>query len=228
MYLKKPGSAGRVCQRAPWQGVRDMSESSALASELDSSSKITQFIEEKLNDIELPNDKRNILSSSCFHIVLENHKAVQLLIADEFYGSSATLLRPMFEACVRGNWFLHCAVDTQIERFISKDDVKKKLGEQISQLEKLPVFSNGWLSSNYQTAYQTMHSLTHPGMQQVNKRFDGSNVALKFQESEIIEILEASNNIALFTSLSMAIAIDSEVLAKEIGDFSSEYHSKNL
>ena len=205
-----------------------MSASSKLASELSFSRRITRFIEEKLNDIELPNNKRNILSSSCFHMVLENHKAVQVLVSDEFYGSSAILLRPMFEACVRGNWFLHCAVDTQIERFISKDDVKKKVGEQISQLEELPVFSNGWLSNNHGSAYRIMHSLTHPGMQQVIKRFDGSDVALRYQESEIIEVLEASNNIALFTSLSMAIAIDNEVLAKEIGDFSSEYHSKNL
>jgi len=205
-----------------------MSEHVALEAEIETTSKVILFIETSIDSLEFPKAERCMVALACFDLIFENQKAVQLLASNELYGSAAILVRPMFESLVRGNWMLFCATDAQVSYFIKNDKIRKNIGEQVKQLEQEPAFSNGWFSLNFENDYRIMHSLTHPGMQQIARRVDGSDIVSNFEEAELIEIIEASNKIALRASLSTAVAADDENLILEIGDFSENYSSKNL
>jgi hypothetical protein len=53
------------------------------------------------------------MAAGCFDVGLEHQAAITLFAGEELFGSASTLLRVLFEACVRGMWIAHCASEQQ-------------------------------------------------------------------------------------------------------------------
>ena len=74
----------------------------------------------RIDGAKLPDDTRHRVSASLLHLALEHHGAIQVLVSYEpspLYGSAAALLRPQFEACIRGIWYHRCASEQDLDRF---------------------------------------------------------------------------------------------------------------
>jgi hypothetical protein len=59
--------------------------------------------------------KRVQLAGACWHVALEHGQAIVMLTEDALHGSALALVRPVFEAYVRGMWLMHCASEKEVD-----------------------------------------------------------------------------------------------------------------
>jgi hypothetical protein len=114
----------------------------------------------------IDNSARNRVSGALFHLALEHHGAIQLLVSHKphpHYGSAFALLRPQFESCVRGVWYHRCANEKDIDKFIKRDKTPPLINELIRAVETLPDYEEGKLKEIKEGAWRTMCDLTHGG-----------------------------------------------------------------
>lgn len=70
---------------------------------------------ELVDSIEFKSTERNRVVAALFHLSLEHHGSIHLLVQHKHNGSAFALLRPQFEAYVRGLWFMKCATQEQLQ-----------------------------------------------------------------------------------------------------------------
>ena len=58
-------------------------------------------------------------TGSCFGIAQEHHHAIILLLEKGLCASAFALVRPAFEAYVRGEWLALCADEEGVSRFLN-------------------------------------------------------------------------------------------------------------
>ena len=69
-------------------------------------------------ELTVPNDDRSRLSLGLLQLVQEHHASIVILIQHQQYGSAFALLRPLYEAYVRGVWLAQVASDREFSREI--------------------------------------------------------------------------------------------------------------
>ena len=102
------------------------------------------------------------LAFTCFDLVIEHGAAITLLVESKLFGSSKALVRPQFEAFVRGLWLKYDATDIEIQNF-QKGQVQLPFKRMLSRVEPYLNEQTGILSDLQQRHWKNLCDFTHSG-----------------------------------------------------------------
>ncbi|CCG97167.1 hypothetical protein MARHY3713 [Marinobacter nauticus ATCC 49840] len=162
------------------------------------------WIEARLDGLQLPRTSRASLSISCHDLVIEHHLGVAVLTRAKIYGSAFALVRSLFETFVRGVWLRHCATDSEIQKY-QADKLSLSFGQLVSAVETVPGFDDGILSGLKENSWSAMNSYTHGGALQSGRRFSGECVEPNYDVEEVAEVIRLTGTFAIMAFQQIAI-----------------------
>jgi hypothetical protein len=172
----------------------------------------------RIDGAALPGCTRNRVSAALFHLALEHHGAIQVLVSYEpspLYGSAAALLRPQFEAYVRGVWYHRSASELYLKKFIRGDE-PPKIDDLISNIETIPGFQEGLIKSVKKDSWKTMCGLTHGGVTQVASRNRPTEIVGDYTDDQVRGILYWASSVTLVVSVEFASLLKNNVMENEL------------
>jgi len=172
-------------------------------------------LDEKLDGLKLPAGLNSQISGALLHLSLEHFDAIIVLVSNRLNGSAAALIRPQYEALIRGIFFHLCASDEEASSFSEGGD-PPKIKQMIERLEEKPGFTSGVLSKVHSREWRAMNSFTHGGSAQINKRFFGPDLVGSYSEEDRTIILKQSQYMAFMAASHTAIACGDLELAKQL------------
>ena len=144
----------------------------------------------------MPDSLRARIAGGCFHTVIEHHHAIRTLVHSGLYGSALALIRPTFEAFVRGLWVARVAEDGEVER-LTKDKFPP-FGEMIEAIEATGKAGDGQLSRLKTDHWKHLCSLTHTGAGQIIGRLTPNGLGGDgFTDEEIVAALAWADCLAI-------------------------------
>lgn len=176
---------------------------------------LIQWMDRKIDGLEISSEDRSRISASCFDVALEHQKAIVLLIANKLVGSAFSLARILFEAYIRGLWISRCANDKEIGDF-KKNKLEKTFDTLIQEIEQEDGFKEGILSRAKAANWKAMNSYTHSGFFQSVRRNKEKTIEPNYDEDEILEILGFSDAIGMLTALQIALMAGNVALANDL------------
>lgn len=136
----------------------------------------------------MPNDDRSRLSLALLQLAQEHHSSIVLLLEHRQYGSAFALLRPLYEAFVRGVWLARIASENEVIRYQRDDQFSLRgLAEKVSEL---PAFGGTSFAATAKSALNAMHSYTHNGYLASVRRQACDAIEPAYEVGEIREVLE--------------------------------------
>lgn len=106
-----------------------------------------------------------------------------------FYSSSFALLRPLFEAYLRGLWLKHCASDTQVSTFCRGGKPPETM---VAEIESTETFTGGILSRIKKENWSAMCAFTHTGGLHLQRWQSQDGVEPTFAPEELEECLNCA------------------------------------
>ena len=97
-----------------------------------------------LDGVDFETSNRSRISVSLLHLSIEHQKGIHVLVGNNVIGSAFALLRPQFEAYVRGLWYNRCSTEKDLEKFISGNE-PPRINDLISSIEETQGFTHGAL-----------------------------------------------------------------------------------
>ena len=179
------------------------------------SESLIQWMDQKIDGLEISSDDRTRISAACFDIALEHQKSIVLLIAHSLFGSAFSLVRILFEAYIRGLWIGKCATDKEIEDF-KKNKLAKTFATLIEEIEQQDGFQEGVLSRAKTATWKAMSSYTHSGFFQSVRRNKDETIEPNYDDDEILEVLGFSDSIGMLTALQIALISGKVELANDL------------
>jgi hypothetical protein len=176
------------------------------------SEELAQWLDRRIDGVEVPSDLRTRLAGGCLDMAFEHHKAVILLIAHRLNGSALSILRLLFEAYVRGVWLHQCASEIDLKRFLEERS-DRTFASLLDDIEALEGFSDGVLSAVKRQAWKAMCSFAHTGFQQVVRRNRDSTIEPDYDEAELLETLNFADAVALLAAIETSILAGDHQLA---------------
>ncbi len=152
--------------------------------------KLIQIYDHEIRDLKMPNEPRYRIAGGCFYTAMQHQKAIMLLVAKQLYGPAVTLVRPIYEAFLRGIWIFKCADERQLEDFI-KGNVPK-LSRLLEDIERLEGHNEKVLSAIKNKYGSNMNAYVHTGIQQVIRLQTQETIEQNYHEDEITDILQLS------------------------------------
>jgi hypothetical protein len=130
-------------------------------------------------------------------LIVEFHRSILCLISHKFYGAAFALARPLVEASVRA----HVVIMGSEEDF-----TKLKTDKYITNFAKIGKKIDGHFQT--ETLFEKfldeskalLHSFTHVGAMQLNRRFLGSDLAPSYSEEEIVSLIRVSSSAAFIAN----------------------------
>lgn len=181
---------------------------------LDNASRFMSKVDSKMNGIVVDGSFRSRLFNGFLHLSLEHFGSIILLVRGGMVGSAAALIRPQYEALIRGLYFQDCASDIKVESFVNgKDPVS--LYKMVESIEKSFAVENNPISSIYEDLKNRMHSFTHGGIEQIERRFTNEELVNSFQEKETIKLIQLSKILAIHSATLAAAVAGKDDLANE-------------
>lgn len=158
--------------------------------------KLLNCIEDEVSNVRIEHaDSRIQLASTLYTIVIDHAQGIRFLIANGAYPSAFALLRVIFETYIRASWFEHCATDEQIERFICKDEILNSykrpinFGQLVSDVDAA-LGTDSYFCQVKKGTWKGLNSLTHSGVQQAMRCFNGKSITYNYSPQQINEALE--------------------------------------
>ena len=153
--------------------------------------------------LEINTDGVNLLAATAFGIVHEHHGAIVSLLLAGRLGSGLALLRPTFEALVRGIWLLRGSKDTQIELYLAGKDSKKIEG-LLKDLRKGPQSAeDAFLQATWTKSERSLHQFTHVSHQMLIRRWS-FDVETAMPMTEVVDAIKFATGAALLASIELA------------------------
>lgn len=193
--------------------------------EIKEAERIIQWLDKKIDGLEISSEDRFRVAAGCLDMALEHHKSLVLLIANDLYGSAMALVRLVFESYIRGCWLAYCATEAQIRKFLD-DKLDKEFFELIADIEKHEAFNAGTLSLVKETSWTVMNSFTHSGFMQIARRNTSTSIVPNYTDEELIDAIETGDSFSLLTAIAIADLAGDEKLAKEVFEEGIQYFEK--
>lgn len=182
---------------------------------IEESEKLIRWTEKRIHGLEFTFDGRKEIVAGCLDVAIEHHKAIILLIANQYYGAAFSLVRVIFETWVRGLWLNYCASDKEIEKF--KDNIlDKKFHELVEEVEKVDGYREGTISTVKEAGWNAMNSFTHSGYAQIERRFGETSIEPNYDLEEIEEVIDFTNATGLLCCLEISFLANDEELSLEL------------
>lgn len=176
---------------------------------------LIQWMDQRIDGLEISSDERTRISAACFDITLEHQKAIVLLVANQLIGTAFSLVRLLFEAYIRGLWLGKCASDQEIEKY-KKNRLDKTFATLIQEIEQIEGFQEGVLSKAKTANWKAMNSYTHSGFFQSVRRNKDDTIEPNYDVDEILEVLGFTNSIGMLTALQVSLMAGDEEFAKDL------------
>ena len=190
--------------------------SPAINQRLQESERSLNWVHSKLDGMnisQLPDDKRAQLAAACWHVAIEHSMAIVVLVRQTLHGSALTLIRPLFEAYVRGMWLMHAATKDDLDR-AGRDKFPNDFNRLVNELdEKFPSLRP--FSAVKKQSWKRLCSFTHTGYQQIGARLTPQGLGYDYQDSEILQALEWADMFRLLAVGAFATLTANEPLARE-------------
>lgn len=155
------------------------------------------------------------VSVSLLHLCVEHQKGIHVLVEHGVIGSAFALLRPQFEAYLRGMWFHQCATDAQVSGFLAGEE-PPKVGVLIEAVQKLEGFENGALGEARKEIWRNLNDFTHGGTIQVKARNTKDEIISNYFPEHIAGLLQSAATLSLLASVAIASAANSNELANNL------------
>lgn len=136
----------------------------------------------------LPASPRSRAALACIGIALDHHRGILLLISNSLYASAFALVRPMFEAFVRGEWLASCASDKAVEEFMAGKE-PPRFADLLTALEETDGFEAQSLSGIKNANWDAMCGYTHAGGIHVQRWQSVTTVEPSYERHEVLEVL---------------------------------------
>lgn len=171
--------------------------------------------------LELRGDDRNRVVAALLHLSLEHHGSIQLLVCHHHNGSAFALLRPQFEAYIRGLWLMKCASDQQLQSFL-EDNEPLGINRLIRAIEEQPGYEEKVLSGLKERIWGSLCGFTHGGYIQASWRMTEEEIISDFSEDHLVSLLITSCALSLQAYITMAKLVGSPKLADHIKETHQE------
>ena len=177
---------------------------------LRNSNQLINWLGEKVDGLDLQNNHRHRVAGAQFHMAMDCHCAIVLLIQNSLPGPAFSLIRPMFESFVRGAWIQECADDNIVENYVAqieiggleKDRFPKRLG---CLIEDLKLNRNMYTTLLYtkENSLDAMHSYVHSGYQQVVHRQTETSIESNFSDDEQTKAIRFANTFGCWSAIAI-------------------------
>lgn len=145
------------------------------------------------------------------NLALEHHSAILTLVSGNHYCSAAALLRPQFEAFIRGVWIYHCKNDeSEIKKIYTSKNGFIGVKRCVKEIIKFDPYKSGELSAFTDSVINTMHNLTHGGNLQVAAK------TANYSEKQILEMLQLAGVITKNVFLEWAYLLQSNEMKRDV------------
>ena len=127
-------------------------------------------------------------------ISLQHHAALIYLLRDGRLPSATALLRPQYEAHLRGLWLLTEATDTEFDRFAEEgtfpttEDMTERVKGRSLALRVVKDLT-----------WRRMCDYTHTGLSQLCRNIGESSIGFNYAATELEAMLHASNALAMLS-----------------------------
>ncbi len=188
---------------------------------------LSEWLGSRINGLRIPKDEKSILACSCFHLVIEHHRAILLLIDRKLYGSALALVRVLFESFIRGLWLQHCATPKELNLY-ANDKLELKFSDLLKNVEAVPGWDSG-LFSNFKSNYwKPLNSFTHSGFLQTSQRFNGSTIVSDYSDEDIYRTVSSIGAWTILTGIAISQLADDDTLAESILEKAKAFASLNI
>lgn len=144
-------------------------------------------------------DERGIQLLAYWSLILDLHCAVLSLLSQGLFGAAFALVRCVVEINIRSHMVLFCSPDELLK--IQQDEYRvnfKDVGPKIDQAFGFGTFMQDFLTD----ATKALHSYTHGGSLQVQRRFDGNDLKPRYRDGEITEVINTTTS-AMFMATNL-------------------------
>ena len=176
---------------------------------------------ELVDSVELKADDRNRVVAALLHLSLEHHGSIHLLVCHHHNGSAFALLRPQFEAYIRGLWLMKCATVQQLQSFINNQE-PPRINQLIGEIEEHPGYEERLLSGLKDRVWRSLCGFTHGGYVQVSWRMTEEEIISDFSEEHLVNLLITSCALSLQAYMAMARLSGNAGLANRIAEAHQE------
>jgi hypothetical protein len=190
---------------------------------LGKSMQLVEWLARQVGGLHLGGDLRTRVVAICFGIAQDHHAAIVTLLAlaTPLSSSAFALVRPQFEAYVRGMWLAHCATDEQVEGYLHGKI--PDMASLIAALEKLQ--GDGEVSSLrtiYRRSWRPMSGMTLTGAEHFERWSDGEVLEPAFRSDDIGRILDFAARIGVLSTAGIALLSHDADLWRRLLDESRE------
>jgi hypothetical protein len=155
--------------------------------------------------LEIPSD--GLAAAGAFYIVHEHHAAILSLFGRKMYSPAFALLRPCFEALVRGIWLVRGATTEQFSNYVNGRDTKNVEGLLTDIRRRSTNSEDDVLTYAWTRSEKSLHRFTHVSYQLLLRRMgvdetDGCTPLLPL--SEVINGITFATACSLWSSIEIA------------------------
>jgi len=156
-------------------------------------------IDNKMDGLSLDGEVRSRIFNGFLHLSLEHFGSIVLLMRSRMIASAAALLRPQYEAVMRGIYFYECATENEVESFLHGKE-PEKLYKMVGCIEEQFSIEKNPLTNIYSVLKKEMHSFTHGGFEQIHRRYTDTELVSNYSEDEKTRLITVSHILAIFAA----------------------------
>ncbi|MFZ5580853.1 MAG: DUF6988 family protein [Pseudomonadota bacterium] len=179
-----------------------------LDEELRRSAEWLSFVNSVVSEFQTTTTLRRRVALGFLHLGLEHYSAILTLFKTNHPGSALALVRPQFEAFIRGTWYWHRASEEQIRAFISDGKLPPKIGVLLDDLDNFHGYAPSNLKDVKKNAWEIMNDYTHGGAFQITSRNSLENIECSYPEKQRAGAMQTSTIISLLQSLVLAEVVN--------------------
>jgi Family of unknown function (DUF6988) len=179
-------------------------------------------------------DTKTLVLVAYVDLALDHHEAIWLLRKSNLTGSAFALVRPVLDILFRALWINAVANEQQVEQASRdelsfppmhemRDDIKQRYSDK-SCPEQAELFEI--LLQRLKDAWKTTSSYTHPGGQQLTRRFTFNEVKPNYGHDEIASALNLATFALLLLMRMFWMSVSAQNEADEISEVLAKYSAE--
>lgn len=188
-----------------------------------------QWNRDRLSDLQIGGETPTHVATAAFDLTHEHHGAIMDLLIDGRLGSAFALLRPCFEALVRGLWLVRGSDAAQFQHFEDGRDsktVEQLLGD-IKRRAKIES-ADAFLLETWELSKKSLHQYTHTSYQLLVRRMDAELLETLPPHSEVADAIRFATATAMLASVEIAKQGKSTALEQEALRFLGLLYPSNM
>jgi hypothetical protein len=137
---------------------------------------------------------RNALGMAYFGLAIEHHVAIALLIEQGRYSSAYALVRPLYEAALRGYWVAFVARDADVVELQRHTPSFDRIIRELNAGS--PIFEAKQFAGVHALGWKSFCDYTHGGSRQLSRWLAGDSIGQGHPPEEIASVLGMANQLA--------------------------------